>query len=341
MARKFIDSTLGQPGEQADQQSIGLTTVRKVSKTASKRDYAKERHLALNRRVGRIVKVREGLEEGNREMMQVSQALILCGLPYEPTEKAKITRKARLGDGSTVSVTFSTSLESPMPFGSDRTLLHFLVDRAVKEGSPLVNWNTATEFLKAMNLAAGGKNRRDLRQRFQRLAGLTIGVQRRASNGVATAVMPVISRSYLPTSIDEASEAKGAMRISFPGHLEYGVELGQTFFADILAHHVPLPIELLRATRKQSQLQDTVAFLYWRCYAAESSSIIPWDSLRQQVWHDDTNIWRIRQRFDEAIRCLKTLWPDIVAETGSKGLIVAKPRRGKYITPAATEARRL
>ena len=167
-----------------------------VKKAERSRDYAKERHLATDRRAGRIiVTVRQGLAEGDRELWQVLQAIILCGLPYQPTETRHFTRTARLADGSTVSVTFSTSLEAPMPFGSDRTLLHFLMDRAVKTGSRFVSWETATEFLTTMHLAMGGKNHRNLRSRFERIRGLTIGVKRQSAGASNTRLMPVIRQS--------------------------------------------------------------------------------------------------------------------------------------------------
>lgn len=111
----------------------------------------------LSRRAGRFAGIREQRNDGSlsQELFQVSQALILCGLPYQPTTERHFTRNARLADRSTVAVTFSTALEAAMPYGSDRTFLHFLMDRAVKTGSRFVSWETATEFLSTMNLATG------------------------------------------------------------------------------------------------------------------------------------------------------------------------------------------
>ena len=317
--------------------------VAKKATKAPKRDYAKERHLALNRRAGRIVKVREGIADGDREMWQVSQAIILCGLPYQPTDTRHITRTARLADGSTVAVTFSTALAAPMPYGSDRTLLHFLMDRAVKSGSRFVSWETATEFLTTMHLALGGKNRRDLRNRFERIRGLTIGVQRKmAAGSSSTKLMPIIRQSHLPSSVDISAEqdGQGSLALGTPG-LVYGVELDELFHADLLAHHVPIPAEILRATRKQSQLQDLMVFLYWRCYAAQTVSLVPWAYLKQQLWQDDKQSWRIKERFAQAIVALRVLWPDLEAEALKTGLMVGPPRHGHYLLPEATETRQL
>ena len=309
----------------------------------SKRDHAAEKHLAVSRRAARFAGIREKRDEGvlSEEIFQVSQALILCGLPYQPTTERHFTRKARLGDGSTVAVTFSTALEAAMPYGSDRTLLHFLMDRAVKTGSRFVSWETATEFLNTMNLATGGKNRRDLRERFRRIAGLTIGVERKTADSYSGRVMPIIGEYHLPTSIDVRAETNGSAMLPLTDKIVYGVEIDDKFFKDLLAHHVPVPAEIIRATRKQSQLQDLVVFLYWRCYAAESTSLIKWEYLRQQVWQDDKKERRIRERFVEAIACLRTLWPEVNAEALSTGLSVGKPRAGRYLLVEATNTRRL
>ena len=309
----------------------------------SKRDHHVEQHLALNRRVARFAGIRQQRDDGSlsQEMFQVSQALILCGLPYQPTTARHFTRKARLADGSTVAVTFSTALEAAMPYGSDRTLLHFLMDRAVKTSSRFVSWETATDFLNTMNLATGGKNRRDLRERFRRIAGLTIGVERKTADSYSGRVMPVIGEYHLPTSIDVRAEAQGAQVLPLTDKIVYGVEIEDKFFKDLLAHHVPVPAEIIRATRKQSQLQDLVVFLYWRCYAAESTSLIKWEYLRQQVWQDDKKERRIRERFTEAIICLRTLWPEINAEALSTGLMVGKPRGNRYLLVEAKGVRRL
>jgi hypothetical protein len=309
----------------------------------SKRDHAVEKHMAITRRATRMAGIRQKRDDGvlSQELFQVSQALILCGLPYQPTKERHFTRKARLGDGSTVSVTFSTALEASMPYGSDRTLLHFLMDRAVKTNSRFVSWETATEFLNTMNLATGGKNRRDLRERFRRIAGLTIGVERKTADTYSGRIMPVIGEYHLPTSIDVRAESAGAAMLPLTDKIVYGVEIDEKFFKDLLAHHVPIPAEIIRATRKQSQLQDLVVFLYWRCYAAESTSLIKWEYLRQQVWQDDKKERRIRERFAEAIVCLKTLWPEVTAEALPGGLIIGKPRAGRYMLVEATSTRRL
>ena len=280
-------------------------------------------------------------DELSGELYQVAQALILCGLPYHPTSLSKITRSARLADGTRLKVTFSSSLDTGLPYGSDRSLLHFLLDRAVKARSPFVSWKTASQFLEAMGMQQGGKNRRDLRERYLRVRSLTIGVERSGQSAAASQIMPVIRRSRLPASITPHDGEHGSRKHGGENaDLEFGLEIDSEFFDELVAHPVVVPAEIIRATRGKPQLQDMVLFLYWRCFAARSTSLIPWRELRMQLWQADTNLPRIRARFASAIRALRTLWPELRASAESKGLIVGPPTGGRYLTLAAEASRR-
>lgn len=299
-------------------------------------DAAAKGQLAL-----RAAEVRIARDAFALEVTQVAQSLILCGLPYVPTKETRITRKARLGSGGEVKVTFSAGLGADMPYGSDRTLLYFLLDKAVKANSRFVSWNTAIEFLSSMGMAtASGKNYADLRKRFSRLRGLTIGVER---NGDAdtSLLMPVIRRSALPSSMAVKVEKRGQTRLPLSESMTYGVEIDEGFFEDLKRFHVPVPTELLAKTRKQSQLQDICLFLHWRCYAARAATVIPWANLRQQFWHDDKTERRIKVRVAEAIAFLRILWPELQADAQKDGLWVAPPLNGHYLLPLGKAARKL
>jgi hypothetical protein len=316
-----------------------------VKKQAPKkvRDRKVEDHLSKTRQAAALAKVRieRDANEGDEEIFQVAQALILCGLPYDKTDQTKITRSARLADGSLVDVTFSTGLKAGMPYGSDRSLLHFLFDKAVKSNSRFVSWETATEFLKMMNMAQGGKNRRDLRQRFLRIRSLTIGVERTTKYGTTADLMPVIRHSHLPTSVDLRAEQRGQSLLPISSDVVFGVEIDAGFFDDLKRHHVPTPAAIIRTTRNKSQLQDLMLWLHWRCYAANKPSLIKWEYLKMQLWQDDKTSRRIKVRFAEAITALRIIWPELQAEALKTGLMVAPPLRGRYLLAKGAAARQI
>jgi hypothetical protein len=314
-------------------------------KTTRPRDHRTEAHLAKTKRASSLAAVRaqRDANSGDEEIFQVAQALILCGLPYEKTDQIRITRTARIADGSVVSVTFTVaSKDGVMPYGSDRSLLHFLFNRAVKSNNRFVSWETATEFLKAMDISDGGKNYRDLRARFDRIRGLIISVERQTSVSRQTETTPIIRRSHLPTSVDVHAAEQGQSLLPIDRtSIVFGVELDENFFEDLKKYHVPVPAAIIKTTRNKSQLQDIMLFLHWRSYAAKKDSLIPWEHLRLQLWQDDATHRRIKVRFAEAIKALRVLWPELQAEAMKTGLWVAPPLKGRYLIPQAAEGRQL
>jgi len=314
-----------------------------VPTSRPKRDNLAERVRARGNRALRAAEVRIALAADNTDVMQLAQALILCGLPYRMTEERQISRKARLGDGSTITVTFTAlSADAMMPFGSDRTLLHYLLDKAVKSGNRYVSWDTAREFMEQMGMkGTGGKAYSDLRERFDRLRGLGIFVSRKGAGRNETSNMSAISRSRLPSSLDLNAENIGQNPLPLSETVRYGVEIGTELYNDLIKHHVPVPTELLIQTRGNAQLQDICIFLFWRCFAAQSPSIIPWASVREQLGSADSNPRRIKGRFAEAIKFFQTFWPEMQAEARPEGVWVAPPRDGKYLLSQGKGTRRL
>ena len=70
------------------------------------------------------------------EYIKLAQAMLMCGLPYSQTSERQVSRRARLGDGSYLDVTFSALLRGvALPYGADRKLLAWLLDRAIRSDS--------------------------------------------------------------------------------------------------------------------------------------------------------------------------------------------------------------
>ena len=307
-----------------------------------KRDRAQEEIASRSRFAFKLAELRQLRDEGvlSEDLIQVAQAMVLCGLPYNPTKETRLIRKARLGDGSTVTVVFSAGLSSEMPYGSDRTLLYWMVDKAIKSQSAFVSWETATEFLRDLGMVNSGKNRADLKNRYRRLSGLTIGIERSKAGSEETLLMPFIEESRLPNSVDIKAEGRGEQLLPLDKFV-FGFKLGDRIFREVLSHHVPVPLRLLQETKRKSQLQDYMLFLYWRCYAAQSETVIPWGGIREQLWQDDSNTRRVRGRFAEAIAALKVLWPQMQAEARSQGLWVGPSRKGMQFLLQGQGSRRL
>jgi hypothetical protein len=296
-----------------------------LARTIVVRDRAAEKRAARDKQALRLGQLCDDRNTGKlgEEVIKLAQAMILCTLPYSATTDRSITRKARLGDGSTLSVTFSAGMDNvPLPFGADRKLLAWILDRAINSDSPSIGWESAWEYQKEMGLSRSGKNNRDLRERFIRISGLNINIQRKDTTSVAGKNFSIIERYYLPRSIRGRNDDAAQQTLpDIPTHEPYEVCLNQTLFEDIRKHHVVVPRLLWSQTKGNSQVQDMVLWLYCRCYAAQTESVIPWAALADQ-FPQDSNRRRVREHAREAIRVLHTLWKGCRIEAIDTGILV-------------------
>ena len=289
------------------------------------RDRTAEKQAALNKKAMRLGQLMDDRNTGKlgEEVIRIAQAMLLCTLPYSATVERSIERKARLGDGSTLYVTFTAGIRGvPLPFGADRKLLAWIFDRAIRSESPYIPWGSATEYQQEVGLARSGKNNRDLKARFRRISGLVINIQRRDQEGTADTLYTIIENSYLPNSISDKDESD-QRSLSPEFEDRFGIQLNRTLFDDIRLHHLAVPRSLWLQSKGNSQVQDMVLWLYCRCYAAQSESVIPWASLADQ-FPQDSNSRRTREHAREAIRELRLLWPGCKVEAIAIGIWVDK-----------------
>ncbi len=291
---------------------------------APKRNSREERALAKNRQALRIGEIAAARHEGTlgEEYIKLAQAMILCTLPYSQTKELRITRKARLGDGSLLSVTFSAAREkTPLPFGADRKLLAWIFDRAIRSDSPFIPWTSATEYQREMGLPIGGSGNRDLHKRFERVSGLVISIQRQTSTDRRELIYPIMQGIHLPRSITGLHSEED--QPSLPELIDrFGFTLNPSLFEDIRKYHIVLPRRLWQEISGPTQVQDIVYWLIFRCYSVASESVIPWAALSEQ-FPADKNQRRTRANARQAIVILRTLWPGVQIEEMTQGIWVA------------------
>ena len=78
---------------------------------------------------------KEELGEGSTDLLLQAKALVLCALPYKRIAEQQLTRTAKLGRDTTLSVTFAAiGKDAVLPYGADRALLGWIQTRAYSEG---------------------------------------------------------------------------------------------------------------------------------------------------------------------------------------------------------------
>lgn len=291
-----------------------MKTVEPALSTSARepRDSGKERRLAKERQAMKLGDIAVARHDGTlgEEYIKLAQAMILCTLPHSQTAETRITRRARLGDGSVLSVTFSAARENTsLPFGADRKLLAWIFDKAIRADSPWISWTSATEYQREMGLPIGGSGNRDLRKRFDRVSGLVINIQRQTERTTREIIYPIMAGIHLPSSVTGMPADED--QTSFPELADrFGFKLNPDLFEDIRKYHIVLPRKLWQEITGPTQVQDIVYWLIFRCYSAASESIIPWTALSEQ-FPQDKNPRRTRAHARQAIAILGTLWPTV------------------------------
>ena len=287
------------------------------------RDYRAERQVADQRLKERVVELAAARYDQTlgEEYIKLAQALILCTLPYSPTPETRIVRRARTGDGSFLTVTFVAVSEGIlMPYGADRKLLHWLIDRAIRADDPYVPWSSALEYQREMGIRQSGRSTRQIRERFARIAGLVIQIKRNNAEVTAQNTFPIIEASYLPNSLSQGGSDQQRQLPSLGDR--FGVILHRPLFEDLKRHKAVLPRRLWLEIDGPTAVQDLVLWLSYRCYSAASETVIPWVALQEQFPTDDTNPHRIRQHARRAVTTLRALWPGIRLEYLDTGILI-------------------
>lgn len=297
-----------------------------MQETKERRDRRAENKRAqanLATRVGGIAAARRDGTLGE-EYIKLAQAMLLCGLPYSQTDERQVSRRARLGDGSYLDVTFSALLRGvALPYGADRKLLAWLLDRAIREDSPFVPMESASHYLQDMGLSMSGRSNQQLAARFERLAGLDITILRSQISGDKNMLgYRLIAESRLPSSVGKLMSSQHPV---LPGmESRYGVRLSTDLYNDVKQYNVVLPRLLWRDIDGPAQVQDITLWLLVRCYAAASETIIPWEAFRERFGAEDSNPWRIKANIRRSLALVRTLWPEATATEDRDGVRVGK-----------------
>ena len=294
------------------------------------RDRKAEAERAHINMVDRVSNLAVARHEGTLglEYIKLAQAMLMCGLPYSQTSERQVSRRARLGDGSFLDVTFSALLRGvPLPYGADRKLLAWLLDRAIRADSPFVPMESASEYLHDMGITVSGRSNQQLAARFERLAGLDITIQRKQLDGDKSMLgYRLIAESRLPSSVGKLINSH---QPTLPGmENRYGIRLSTDLYNDVKQYNVVLPRLLWRDIDGPAQVQDITLWLLVRCYAAASETIIPWEAFREQFGAEDSNPWRIKSHIRRAVLLVHTLWPEAAVSEDAEGVRVGKAAIG-------------
>ena len=261
-----------------------------------------------------------------RDLLLQAKALVLCALPYKRVPEARITRKARIGKNTFLSVTFAAVGEDAiLPFGADRALFGWIQTRAYREG--FIAFETLKEFLTAFGLNDSGANYRIFKERVERLTHFAVSIETSNEDEQALVNITPVRSAYFPKSTTAAKRrlsAEGVGQMLLVPE-KYGFRLDPMFWEYLRENPVPLPLSLMRLFHNKPKGWDFAQFVLYRCFAARTQSVVPWSAFSEQLGSRDSNPRRLKATLARFLREMKVVYPSLPAEflAGYEGLSVA------------------
>ena len=306
---------------------------------------------AAARRTEKYVGLREAREAGRQEVALLARALIIAGLPLRETTASPIIRRARLGSGERVKVVFhALNPAVPIPYGSDANLLHFLIDRVntTRTDEPFIEWRSVGEYLDFLGLTDGGRKLQQLKERWNRITNFAMWIGEYQEHDTeedpsGTKIWTVIHESstaprVLAGGISGVQARWNQLRL--PGH-EYRIWLNEYFWKAVSIEPVPIPREVIRKLHNEPLAFRLCMFLGYRCFAAETDSVIPWSELRDTLGVDYGRQRDFTARVADALQAVRLQWPEVRASATHTGLCVGPPEGGRQLLMDGSPRRRL
>lgn len=236
-----------------------------------------------------------------------ARAMVLCAFPYTRISERSVTRTARIGPETRISVTF-TSVDPavPLPFGADRALFAWMQTQSLHRGR--VDFGALSQYFDAFRLGSSGREYRVARERLRRLESLAMTIRVESPETEEVVRLHPLKRASKPRLVEIPCEERLAGALTLRRG-RFGFELDPDFWQHIKSHPVPLPLALMRQFHNRPQAWDFAAFLFYRSFAARSASVVPWDDLVDQLGSRDSFPRRLKASLARVLREIWVVFP--------------------------------
>jgi hypothetical protein len=240
-----------------------------------------------------------------KDLSFMSRLLVMVSLPYRDPGKEALSWYKRNGqvvlditpgrrEGKNIGI----------PYGSyPRLILAYLITRAVKTKSPIINLGKSfREFLKLIGIDDGGKQYSQLRKQLDRL--LTAAFSWSYSNE------EVWSRTNIQVSHQSQLwwNPKSPDQLSF---FDSYVELNANFFNEIVRKPVPIDLRVLRVLKNSPLGLDLYMFLAWRTFTLKEPLFISWKTLHNQLGGQYADMRNFARESKRHLRRIQAIWPEL------------------------------
>ena len=275
-------------------------------------------HFTTLRQVNQLVEA----SEAEPDLGFMARLLALCSLPRtNPGNREKYIRR----NGPHALVMTAGGLNK-LPYGIlPRLLLAWVCSEAVRtQRRELVLGRSLYEFMQklGMNSHSGGArgDRTRLRNQMDRLFGCTVSLIYEDASGSTRVSSFVADKHELWWDVS---------RPDAPVLWESKIELGEKFFNEIIAHPIPLDLNIIKRLKRSPLGLDLYLWLTYRTFRLKTPLTLAWKQLYRQFGVDPakaTEKYTVRDFRAACLRELKKIkcaWPDLHYHTVTGGLVLS------------------
>lgn len=204
-----------------------------------------------------------------------------------------------------------------LPYGTyARLILIWIISEAVRTKSPMVHLGKLSDFLKKLEIkSTGGKTGSIgyVKDQMRRLFSSTLMVRYEDEEREEGKNLTIASE-YLLWNHDQR---------------ESTVILDAKFFAELIAHPIPIDFRAIQRLRQSSLALDVYCWLSHRLSYVHKETMVTWDQFAKQIGAEYKNIRHLRAKFKAALDKMSDLFPETRVRPNVRGVLLLPPKTKK------------
>ena len=222
--------------------------------------------------------------------------------------------------------------EFGVPFGQDRLILLWVATVAVRQRSPIVQFESGAQILNEWGLQQNGSHYHRLAQGFKRVFGSTIffGTQDERRGSQVWDCGRIHFFDQMKLWFQNAAERETKINV---------LTLAEPFWEELQAHPIPVDCEVVRALANNPGCLDMYTWLSWRCFQAKGPERVPLfgplgltNQLGVQEYARER---KFRERVKRWLELVQLYWPECPASLAKNGAFL-ELNRGSAVIPKRT-----
>lgn len=266
-------------------------------------------------RVERAEIARQKRELQQQDIGFSSRPFTLCNLPIRPMKNRGVYERRN----GKFFLRIEAGQGKELPYGRDRLVLILVATMAVQQQNRLVRLGSASDILRLFGRGQSGTHYRKLMESFDRIFSATIywGTQGQLDNRRFIEQYKVSMLDHLRLWYSDIEHTHGAA-------FENVVTLSQPFFDELMAHPIPVDMEVVRGLLDSPGELDFYIWIVLRTWAIQrgATAEVPLfgpGSLREQLGTQVQAKRKFRQMVRNWLRRTRVFWPECPAEVSVDG----------------------